>query len=345
MLKKTNAETEHRSVFIAWALYQRRQESMAEEFGFETIYLGKSPKHMVKKVLAYTRMWWETFSLARRRDVAVIWLQVPPSLIVIAAILGRMMSTQKPFLIADCHNATFRPPWCRVPGFRALNRCDIVLVHNKEIAREAIALGLVGERLMVLEDAPAAPGGVLEEAFAADELPMRWFLFPASFAKDEPITEILEVARRCDDVGFIITGNPREDAHRDLVENAPKNVRFTGFVTIQQLDWLLTNCTGVLAQTRLNNVQLSACNEAVGFGKPMVVSDTNTLREIFTGAGAVFVNSADVSDIARGVREVCERLDELLDEARDFKQRRWRDWREGQAAPVHNRIRGGHTNA
>ncbi|MDH8576211.1 hypothetical protein QIH29_27735, partial [Klebsiella pneumoniae] len=71
---------------------------------------------------------------------------------------------------------------------------------------------------------------------------------------------------------------------------APDNVIFTGYLTKKAYDDLFLSSSVILGLTTRDNVQLSVSNEALSADKPMVLSDTTTLRNLF-GDAAIFVES------------------------------------------------------
>jgi glycosyltransferase involved in cell wall biosynthesis len=149
---------------------------------------------------------------------------------------------------------------------------------------------------------------------------------PCSFARDEPIEQLLEAARRTPGVRYVVTGNPKR-AHRELVAHAPANVEFPGFISKRDFDTLLRSCDLLIGLTTLEGVQLSAANEGVAAGKPMVLSHTATLRSLFAGA-SVFVDPLDAASIADGVEDALGRRAHLEAGMRALRLKRDERWLE-----------------
>jgi hypothetical protein len=224
------------------------------------------------------------------------------------ALLYRGIFNRRTTIVADCHNKMFRPPWSRFPlGIRFLSRCDLVLVHNDDVLKSAVALGVREARLLVVEDPPASFGPVRE--CSLEGIPRPWLVFPASFAEDEPLAELLAAAAEVPEISFVITGNTGNCREPELISAAPANVHFVGFLSVEKFDALITNCDAVIGLTRFDGIQLSVCGEAVGAAKPMLLSDTATLRRLFPG-GSVFVSSERPTEIASGARNLVEKLAE-----------------------------------
>ena len=92
----------------------------------------------------------------------------------------------------------------------------------------------------------------------------------------------------------------------------------------------------VLGLTLVEGIQLSVANEGVGYGKALVLSDTELLRTLFP-KGAVYVKP-DPHDIAKGIRTALARRHELELQADELRAERVERWTQ-QAAHVEERLR------
>jgi hypothetical protein len=313
-------------LFFAWTGFQRRQVSMATLCGFETVFLPvKRRQSIVTKAWTYAKHSWTMFRLLQESRPRVVWIQLPQVPLLWVALLYKWQSNNRVVVISDCHNAMFRKPWSKFPfGLSLLSKSNVVLVHNADVEKKAIDLGIDQERLLVVEDPPASfPIGI--NIRLTIDLPRPWFVFPASFASDEPIMELLTAANAIPDVSILITGNLKNAKEPTLISQAPPNVRFLGFLERTQFESLIQTCDAVIAFTRLDDVQLSVCGEAVGAERPMLVSGTTTLRRQFP-RGTVFVDSSEPSDIAAGMRHLHENQQQLTEEMRAFHRQFRDDW-------------------
>lgn len=328
----------NQQIYFAWTGFQRRQVSMAEYCGFETIFLPVERRAgKFKKILTYLGHGWRTLTTLIRSRPSVVWVQLPQVPLMWVAIIYRDLFQHDAVVIADCHNAMFRPPWSRVPfGISMLSHCDIVLTHNADVMETAVQLGVDRARLMVVEDPPARFSWTGHFCKAAD-MPRPWFVFPASFAKDEPIAELLDAAGMTPEISVLITGNIRNCRDPELIDIAPANVRFLGFLSREDFEALVLDCDAVIAFTRFDGIQLSVCGEAVGAGKPMLISDTQTLRKMFP-IGTVFVDSSDPIAISAGFRRVLVASDELVKEIQDFSQALTSRWIATRGNPILQKI-------
>lgn len=228
----------------------------------------------------------------------------------------------------------FRSPWNRLPFTRAvLNACDLVVVHNDSVIQLAIQDGVRESLVVCVEDPPADFSSALAPSCT---LPRPWVLFPASFAADEPISELFEAARLLPDVSFLVTGNVRNLRQQELLLNQPKNLHLLGFVPNQEFDGLVMKADAVLALTIHDGIQLSVCGEAVGAGRPLVASDTTLLRRLYP-AGSVFVRPT-AEDIARGVTETLNRGELAAEEMAAFRVKTEQDYSRLRVPAVVSRL-------
>jgi glycosyltransferase involved in cell wall biosynthesis len=299
-----------KQIHVAWTTFQRRQVSMAPHCGFDLLFLPVERRSgLPAKALQYLKNAWRTLRSLRDLKADAVWVQLPQVPLMWVALFYRAVFNRRATVVADCHNKMFRPPWSRFPlGVSLLTRCDLILVHNDDVLEQAVALGIPRSRLSVVEDPPAS-FDKQQGCELFQEIPRPWLVFPASFAEDEPIKELLEGAAAVPELSFLITGNSRNFKEQALIDGAPDNVHFVGFLSREDFDTLITGCDAVVALTRYDGIQLSVCGEAVGAGKPMLVSDTSTLKRLFP-AGSVFV-ADDPSAIASGAKELMARLPEL----------------------------------
>lgn len=323
-----------KQLFVAWTPFMRRPESMQPFFGYRLCfirtYFGKKwlkPfEYAVKTVL--------TFALLLRRRPDVLWVQLAPTFLLYIAFVYKGLFRRKMKIVADCHNSMYRRPWIALPGAVALlNRCDRVLVHNGKMRIKAEEAGVRKERLSVLETKPAT---VKNAVSAAGRYRRPWVLFPCSFDSDEPVDEVIAAARLVPHLTFVVTGNPAKYKGAHRLSELPANLHMAGFLPKDEYNGLLTDCDFVLGLTTQDDVQLSVANEAVGVGKPLVISGTPLLRQLFY-RGALYVNPLDPRSIADGCLEMLERRDELAaDVARLLRERNER-WL-AQAREVHGSV-------
>jgi glycosyltransferase involved in cell wall biosynthesis len=323
-----------KQIYIAWIGFQRRAESMSGFFGFDMHYIDSRSQARRYKLFSYLSQARRMLALLRRTRADVVWVQSPPAFVLHIALVYKALFDRRVRLVADLHNAALRPPWSAFPLNRfALNRADVVLVHNRQVVPAAKRIGIAPARLLVLRDrVPVLRGGTrpLEAGDAGTTIVM-----PCSFHADEPVGEVLKAAARCPSLTFVITGNLRRARANGLTAAAPPNVTFPGFLATEEFDRLLRRAAAVLCLTTEDGVQLSSAAEALAAGKPMIMSDTSLLRELFAPAGIFVDNGAD--SIAAACREAVARYADHAAASVRLRDRMAGEW-PGEAEAVRRAI-------
>jgi glycosyltransferase involved in cell wall biosynthesis len=315
----------HTQLFIIWASFQRRAVSMQNHFNYDLKLINLSFSSKLFRPLEYLLKSVDTLFILLKSKPSIVWIQLPPTLILHVIFLYKLIFNRSLFIIADCHNATFRKPWINIPGFRfLLEKCSIVLVHNDAVKQSFEELNIFNIRVDVLEDPPASLKPMKDESISV-KYASPWIICPCSFNKDEPINAILAAAQQVPEITFVLTGNKNRALVNHHLTRLPSNVKLPGFLPVDEFDGLFQTANVVLGLTRLDGIQLSVANEAVGVGKPLVLSNTKTLRRLFH-KGAVYVEAEDASSIAAGCREAISNQAQLAEDIRELRQERQLIW-------------------
>lgn len=314
-------------LFIAWTRYIRRPDSMQAYFGYELVFMKPPWERRWLKPFGYLVNSWKSLMTMIAAKPDVLWIQLAPPPLLYTAWVYRSLFNPAVRLVADCHNSAFLPRWFRWPLVRRLmNRCHVVQVHNRSMLEKARRAGIGEPPLMCFLTPPCAMDRT--DAPPGSEAPpyrRPVVLSACSFEADEPLDTVFDAARRLPQVTFVITGETRRAIGCHDLEQAPENVVFTGFVSIEVLDALFEHADVVLALTLRPDCELSSANEALGFGKAMVISDTPVLRELFP-QGALYVESENADAMAAALREAIERRRELEQESVKLKAERLGSW-------------------
>lgn len=285
---------------------------------------------LLKIVIGYPLQVLQTAWIVLTERPAIVWVQLPPNFLVHLCLLLRLVLWKKSLrLVADLHNAALHPHWLWVPYTRRILRdFDLVLVHNEMMHTTARRLGVDESNLRVLEDQSPDYRGIP----AGHPAGRPFFVMPCSFHKDEPVRNVIEAARQLPDYDFKITGLRSRAAHQGFLDALPGNVTFTGFLPVSVYDKLIAQASGILCLTTMDGVLLSAGGEAVGAGKPMIVSDFPLLRSLFGSACFVDNSIESLKDACRTIAGDYTRFAARTAELRDSTERNQR-WL-AQAAPI-----------
>jgi glycosyltransferase involved in cell wall biosynthesis len=146
----------------------------------------------------------------------------------------------------------------------------------------------------------------------------------SSFDDDEPIDEIVEAATLLPE-GWIlyITGEYRKH-YKEKIKHELKNIIFTGFVDEQKYQKMLNSCDAIVALTKQEYTLNCGAYEAIALAKPVVLSDTVTIKEYFN-KGVVYVKSDPVS-IATGIKQAVLQREELIKNIKKLKVELDKKW-------------------
>ena len=155
---------------------------------------------------------------------------------------------------------------------KLLNYADLVIVHNDEI------LDILHTSILEKTEIVYDPWMFIQptEQTASNK---RYLVFPASFAPDEPLAEVLSAVNKYKNIKVFVTGNFYRNP--SLLRFSSPHVEFTGFLKRHDYEELLANSFGVITGTKDEYTLMMSAWEAVAFKKPLLLSETRTLRNMF----------------------------------------------------------------
>jgi len=272
-----------RGLFVSWAPFSRRTESLAQEFALDLRFVTTPwPKRPLLTPVKYP---WQTAATVRLLGGACpeeLWVMDPPSPLV--AIVGAAARRRGARLVVDMHTVAFYAREWRVLRsleLPFLRRATAVLVTNDSLAMQVLAWGA---RPFVLPDPLPAPPDELEVPVENDLVTV-----VATYSKDEPLELLPEVARRLPHTRFVVTGKP----HGDL-SGWPRNLRPTGFLDEAAYWGQLRRSAAVMVLTTRPDTLLSGGYEALVVGRPLVTSAHDVLKAYF-GDAAVYAGDSGES--------------------------------------------------
>lgn len=305
--------------FVSWSYVPGRASEIAASLDGEAavIYDGRLVGR--RRVLArYLLSAIQTISyLVRRRPLAIIVTLPPviPGLIVFA--YSWLFSV--PFAL-DSHPSAFgrkNDRWSRrlLPIHRWLaRRAATTLVTTSEWIK---VVGEWGGRGLIVHEAPPT----WCSSAAVKHQPLR-VLFVCVFSPDEPVDSVLDAVRGLEGVEMTITGDQRR-ARQGLVDSAPANVRFCGFLNQADYRRTLQETDAVLALTTEPTSVMRAAYEATYAERPLIASDNPAMRELFDDA--ILVQN-DAQAIRQGLHEMIVSYDDLLSTAPRARARQLDRW-------------------
>ena len=127
-----------------------------------------------------------------------------------------------------------------------------------------------------------------------------------TFDPDEPVHEMVEASRKFRDTAFYMTGNFRKvfkESEKD--SRFEENTIFTGFIDDESYAWLLHKADVIVVLTTKEYLLNCGAYEAIAVGKPVLLSNTDTLKSYF-GQDIVYADPNDSTSIAAGIEELLE---------------------------------------
>ncbi len=282
-----------KSIFISWLPHCRRSDSLAAALGGKSHlihYLGfkKSWQASIKYPLQAI----ETFRLLYKEKPDLILVATPPVLAAVPVYFYARMR-RVPFVI-DAHTGVFDDPrWTWLIHLsRGLSRAaSATVVTNDHLA------GIVtswGARALII--------GTLPVIFPPFQAPISTdninIVYINTFSRDEPVEAVVTAAKRIPHAHVYITGDLKH-ASRDLLNAAPSNVHFTGWLSDDEYAKLIRSASLVVVLTTRDHTMQRGAYEAMALEKPLITSNWPILRNIFS-RGTIHVDNT-VGGIATGI--------------------------------------------
>jgi glycosyltransferase involved in cell wall biosynthesis len=353
-------------LFLAWAPYSVRAESISTRLGASLHTLSYKTRLKVYSPIKYPLLFFKTLRLLASKRPTTIICQTPPIFCPLASMFYAATNKRKNIrIIIDAHTATFERPWS-LPILKTVTRWAIgnaiaVIVANEEL--QNVVYQNYGVMPLVLDDGVPQVDYASQEASQirinrASKYDQQYHLpvsmhahlglkeredesvrtkfavaVISSFASDEPIEEVIEAAKiLAETTAFYITGDPSRLASRKLFEwkQTANNVIFTGFLNQREYIGLLKRVDAVMVLTRRHHNMLSGAHEALALEKPLITSDWPPLRKYFS-AGTAYVNNS-AKGIVNAIKYVQLEKDQMKEQMRVLKQQKLDEWERNLSA-------------
>jgi glycosyltransferase involved in cell wall biosynthesis len=302
---------EARLAAVAWARFQPRTAAIAEAFAGEAIFvssrLRSHPALLPARYLAAAARTWRL--LERRQPRRVVVITPPVFAPLVAWTWCRLRRRQ---LVIDCHTDTFhsrRWGWARPIHRWLLRRATAALVHTNE-ARELVA-GWGAPALLLPDDLPGPADA--EPCPSGPNRPK--VLVAGSLDANEPVTEAVAMTSLLPHVEFRVTG----DAGRlpaSLTAGAPPNAVFTGYLPYRRFLGEMLAADAVAVFSTDPHIMNRAAFEAVGLGRPLILSDLQGLRARFGAAARFAANRPEA--MAAAIQDALAQRAELAAASREL---------------------------
>lgn len=304
-----------RGVFISWAPFSRRTQTLAERFDLTWCQVA-APwfKRPLYAPLKYPAQAWRTLRLLTRLAPREVWVMDPP--LPAVAVAWAYCRRRRVPLVVDMHTVGFYDrKWRAVRPLEKplLRAARAAVVTNADL--ESVVLEWRCPAFVLPDPLPRPPEG-LERSVETDSVTI-----VATYSADEPIDLLPEVAAALPGVRLFVTGRPRIATDR-----WPANLVATGFLD-DDAYWRRLACSAaIVVLTTRPNTLLSGGYEALSLERPLVISDHVVLREYY-GDAAVYVSST-AAGISAGIRDALTAAETLRSRSRSLAVQREAEWEE-----------------
>lgn len=307
-------------IWITWE-NQRRNRELSKALAiklYEMSEIGEISNPIKKYVFGIMR----TLFILVREKPKIVFCQNPS--IVLSFFIVLMKFVTKMIVCVDAHNAGIFPAEGK---YQILNwvarfiqrKADLTIVSNEALRQHVEVNG--GRAFDLPDKIPSIPTIPIKKSH--DLKGKINILFICSYAADEPYQEVFDAARRIDPNIFIYTTGNYKKGFVDI-HTLPNNVILTGFLPEFKYREMLNAVDIVIDLTTRENCLVCGAYEAVAVEKPMILSNTQILREYFS-MGAVYADNTCES-LIKAISDVLKRKDELIAHIKELKTTREEEW-------------------
>jgi glycosyltransferase involved in cell wall biosynthesis len=312
-----------RALFLVWGFPQgaHRNVFMAQALGMdvEHVYLTRKQGKLYA-LFKYPVQAIKTLIVLARRRPRVVFVQNPPIFATLMVYLWGLITGTR--YVIDSHTDALLSSWWAwsLPVHRFLSRRAITTLVTNEYLRQMVADW--GADAFILRDIPTT--FPRRQWIQLDNTGFN-VVVVSTVSYDEPISEVLEAAGKLPGVNFHITGDYHTKAQH-IVQSAPANVRFAGYVPDEEFFGLLEAAQVVMCLTTENHTIQSGALEALWLGRPIITSDWPLLQEYFNRGTLHVTNTAD--SIQRAVVTMRDHLPAFETGIQALQVERRDEWRQ-----------------
>ncbi|MDQ6883917.1 MAG: glycosyltransferase [Candidatus Dormibacteraeota bacterium] len=273
------------TVAVAWCPFQARTTALAAALGGKACHIsggwpGGRKAFLPLRYLSDAVRTWRVLNRSSPRVVIAI---TPP---VFSPLVGWLWCTlYGRVFVVDCHTGTFHSwkwGWAHPISRALLGRARAALVHTEE--DQALVKGWGAPVLLLPDELPELGEALLQTRSLSPRIVVAGSLRP-----DEPVAAVLAAAALLPEAEVRITGDiNRLPASVRL--GAPGNASFTGYLPYSEFLGELEAADVVGVFTTNPHIMNRAAFEAIGLGRPLVLSDSPGLRARFGEAGLFCAN-------------------------------------------------------
>lgn len=298
-------------LWITWENHRRSKE-LALEFDANYFPLVYEGNYLVRYAVLTAR----TVALILREKPRTVFCQNPSIVLTTLLILLRMVFCY--ILIVDRHsNFKFeyeKSPFVKWRIFHFLSRwtvrhADLTIVTNEHLKNVCKTYG--GSAAVLQDKIPRFTKDLKRPppAFMKKKEKTQ-VMFVTMFDPDEPIDEIVAASKVLSSCVCYLTGNYKKLYTNEKSEELLDfDIIMTGYISDEEYLSLMENSDLVVVLTKKDLILNCGGYEAIGMEKPLILSDTPTLRNYFGSAAKYSKCNAD--DIESNILESIDCMDAM----------------------------------
>lgn len=310
-------------IWISWER-QRRTITLSHEFNAK-LFIVKNKR---SGLFRYPELIIKTAKVIFQEKPKYVFAQNPS--IVLAAFICFLKKPCKYTAIIDRHTNfklnhrnSYRLKWLlfRYLSKYSLKNADHTIVTNKYlkllIKNQSRSSTVLPDKIPNLKPSNDLEIRSLEYKLTA--------FFICTFSDDEPYRDVFAAFKNFPEICLEVTGNYDGALNLSEIKDLPSNVKLLGFVDNQSYIDHLFNCDFTVILTNQEFTLNCGAYESLAAKKPMLLSDTNTIRSYFT-FGANYIKLDSLESIRAGISaiksELTLRESEIFDQL-PFMEKTW----------------------
>ena len=311
-------------VFIVWARNARRSQVFSEKLNAKYYIFRKKTHSKLLSPIIYAYFGIKTIIRLIKEKPKIIFLEyTQPFNATLIMIYCRLFRCK---YVLDGHTGPFMNKWSKLPFSiltkKILQNSYITIVHNEELKQKLVSK-YHNIRFVCLEDPIPNLRKYYTKAIDNKKNVTNKIVVINSFAKDEPLEEVIKATKKLKNITFYITGDLKK-ANSKYINAAESNVHFTGFLSEEEYSKTLQESDAIMVLTTRDYTLLCGGYEALSLEKPIITSNKKPLKEYFF-KGAVFTNN-DTKSIISSTKKVYRNITILRKEITELKITKEIEW-------------------
>jgi hypothetical protein len=312
--KSLSKRNSNKIVFLVWGRQSIRAFGIAKHFAAHLYLLYTCRiKHPVLFV--------KTLQILIKDRPEIIICQSPPITCALIAILYKYLfvGPKKPKVLIDIHTKAITNPWSKNVSRLVMRLAFCNIVTNMELQNYVVQK--YGLKPVILEDPIPDFSEILstvgkEDGYKILQKDTFNIAVISSFAYDEPLQVVFDVASQLPDIQFYLTGD-KTRINKKFLNQKLDNVIMTGLLEYNIYLDLLRKVNVIIDLTTNDKTMLSGAFEAVALEQPLIISDWMPLRRYFN-KGTIYVKNSP-KDIREAIMIAKTKKEELSKQMHELK--------------------------